>query len=315
VESRNIVFSSLSARRRYEVWFVRLGLANGSGAWWLRYLLMNPGRGGCADDRLGSPVQVWAAWFQRGAEPKSFIQGFPLQGMQLSARGVSPFRFRVGENTIGEDSCRGHLQVDGHEVSWDLRYRSKFSVTLSDRGWIGFSRTAHSDAVFAGRISLDGRVFEGQPLGFGIQGHNCGYRHRSFWVWAHAFFPRAAGGASTFEALLYDVPLGLTARKAVLWHKGKEYVLRNLREETRDRQRMQWNLRGSTRDGCSVEAAIDGSGCLIHPLPYLKTDCSGSFEVANNSLARATIRLHLPAASVEVLETVGGAVLEVGGLS
>jgi hypothetical protein len=274
---------------------------------------MNPGRGGCANDRLGSPVQVWAAWFKRGAEAKSFIEGFSLPGFQLSARGISPFRFRVGENTIGEDSCRGHLHVDEHEVSWDLRYRSTFAVTLSDRGWIGFSRTAHSDAVFSGRITLDGQAFEGQPLGFGIQGHNCGYRHRSFWVWTHAYFPRSVGGASTFEALLYDVPLGLTARKAVLWHKGKAYVLCHLREESRDRQRMQWILRGSTRDGCSVEAAIDGSGCLIHPLPYLKTDCSGSFEVANNSLARATVRLHWPAASEEVLETVDGAVLEVGG--
>src|SRR3989442_553024 len=48
--SLNAVFSTASMRRRYEVWFIRLGLADGSGAWWFRYLLMNLGRaalGGC----------------------------------------------------------------------------------------------------------------------------------------------------------------------------------------------------------------------------------------------------------------------------
>jgi len=28
-------------RRRYEVWFVRCGMADSSGAWWFRYLLVN----------------------------------------------------------------------------------------------------------------------------------------------------------------------------------------------------------------------------------------------------------------------------------
>ena len=39
----NAVYSSLSMKRRYEVWFLRCGLADGSGAWWFRYLVMNPG--------------------------------------------------------------------------------------------------------------------------------------------------------------------------------------------------------------------------------------------------------------------------------
>ena len=33
------------------------------------------------------------------------------------------------------------------------------------------------------------------------------------------------------------------------------------------------------------------AGPSIHRLPYLKTDCTDSFEVANNSLARAVLRL------------------------
>jgi len=48
----------------------------------------------------------------------------------------------------------------------------------------------------------------------------------------------------------------------------------------------------------------------VHRLPYLKTNCSGSFEVMNNSLSKATLRLARPGAPVELLETSNGAVLE-----
>ncbi|MGA7078067.1 MAG: hypothetical protein WBY61_05075, partial [Terriglobales bacterium] len=61
MKTLNEVYSPLSARRRYEVWFLRLGLADGSGAWWFRYLLMNPGRNANRNDDAGAlPVQVWA---------------------------------------------------------------------------------------------------------------------------------------------------------------------------------------------------------------------------------------------------------------
>jgi len=146
----NEVFSSLSARRRYEVWFLRLGLADGNGAWWIRYLLMNPGRSGCSRDPQGLPVQVWATWFPAGGQPRTFIRGFSLDHLDLSPRGQSPFHLRVGDNEIGEDFCRGALDVDGHTISWDLGYASSFRVTLSAKGWIGFSRTPHSDARFPG---------------------------------------------------------------------------------------------------------------------------------------------------------------------
>src|SRR5579864_6540512 len=190
VQTLNELYSPLSARRRYEVWFLRLGLADGGGAWWFRYLLMNPGRRGCAGDSNGMPVQVWATWFPRDGKPQSFIQGFPMEGLDISARGQNPFHFRVGDNGIEENSCRGALEVAGHTISWELRYRSTCRVTLSSKGWIGFSRTPHSDALFSGKIALDGCTFVGDPLGYGVQGHNCGYRHRNFWAWTHVYFLR-----------------------------------------------------------------------------------------------------------------------------
>jgi hypothetical protein len=256
----NEAFSSLSVRRRYEVWFLRLGLADGSGAWWFRYLLMNPGRSGCANSPQGQPVQVWATWFPVGATPRSFIQGFALSELNFSGRGQFPLQFQAGENEIGEDFCHGVLNVDEHQIKWNLQYRSSFRVTLSSKGWIGFSRTPHSDAVFSGEITLDGRRFEGDPLGFGVQGHNCGYRHRNFWRWMHAYFPREGKPASTLEALVYEMPLGLVFRKAVLWHDAKAYRFRKLTEVRNTREEMKWEFACTSDTGIQIEAAIQGRG-------------------------------------------------------
>jgi hypothetical protein len=315
VKTLNEVYSSLSTRRRYEVWFVRLGLAEGAGAWWFRYLLMNFGRGGCAGDPRGMPVQVWATWFPPDGKPQSFIQGFPVEGLDLSPRGRNPFHFRIDNNEIDENSCRGALAVDGHAISWDLRYRSTFHFTLSNKGWIGFSRTPHSDAVFSGQIVMDGQRFEGHPLGFGVQGHNCGYRHRNFWTWAHAYFPRLNGPPSTLEALVYEMPFGLVFRKAMLWHDGKRRQFRNLLETSKDPDKLAWNFRCSAADGLRLEAAINGAGPGLHRLPYVKTDCTGSFEVLNNSRGSAALRLERLGTPTEELETATGAVLEMGDRS
>jgi hypothetical protein len=264
-------------------------------------------------------VQVWATWFPHDGKPQSFIQGFAAADLKLSGNGQTPFHFQSAENEIGESFCRGKLQVHGHTISWDLRWRSTFRVTLSNKGWIGFSRTPHSDAIFSGRITLDGRILESDPLGTGVQGHNCGYRHRHFWTWTHAYFPQADGRASTLEALVYEMPFGLVFRKAVLWHEGVAHEFGNLRESKRDPKQLGWNFRCSSssrsKNGweLNLEVTIDGAGPSIHRPPYLKTNCTGSFEVTNSSLARAVLRLGRQNQPVEVLETSSGAVLEMVG--
>ena len=259
------------------------------------------------------PVQVWATWFPAEDKPESFIQAFPLEDLDLSAKGRNPFHFCIGDNAIDENSCRGALDVAGHTISWDLQYRSTFRVTLSDKGWIGFSRTPHSDAAFSGRITLDGRSFAGAPLGFGVQGHNCGYRHRNFWAWTHAYFFRPDRPPTTLEALVYEMPLGLVFRKAVLWHDEEQHVFRNLRDISKDHEALRWDFRCSAKNGVHLNAAINGTGLSIHRLPYLETDCSGSFEVVNNSLAKAVIRVERRGRPIDTLETTTGAVLEMVG--
>jgi hypothetical protein len=309
----NEAFSSLAERRRYEVWFLRLGLADGSGAWWLRYLLTNPGRGGCPDTPHGLPVQVWATWFPRGQKPQTYIQGFPLSELTISRQAQSPFHLKIGPNEIGENFCRGLMAVDGHSISWNLRYASTFRVTLSNKGWIGFSRSPHSDAIFSGEITFDGQRFDSNPLGVGVQGHNCGYRHRNFWNWTHAYFQRESAPATTLEALVYEMPLGLAFRKAVLWHDGQPHIFRKLHTTAINARDMQWNFSARSNDGLLLTAVIDGRGPSVHRLSYLKTNCSGTFEVANNSLSSAAVVLEKQGQPAQQLETATGAVLEIVG--
>jgi hypothetical protein len=313
LKTLNEVYSARSMKRRYEVWFLRLGLADGSGGWWFRYLLMNPGRLGCNAHPQGMPVQIWATWFPRDADPEHWIQGFPLPELTLSSRHRSPFAFSAGGNFIDEQSCRGQISVGGREIRWDLRYHSRFRATLSNKGWIGFSRTPHSDARFSGEIALDGRAFRGEPLGIGVQGHNCGARHRNFWTWTHAVFANLDGSLSTLEALVYEMPLGLVFRKVLLCHGSKTTQFKDFREELRDPDSLEWRFRATGKVGSHIEVTLDGAGRSIHRLPYSKTDCSGSFEVANNSLANAHVVLQCPSQPPIVLETRGGAVLEMVG--
>jgi hypothetical protein len=308
----NAVYTSRGMKRRYEVWFLRCGLADGSGAWWFRYLLMNLGRHGCSNDSSGMPVQVWATWFPRDGQSQTFIQGFSADKLDLTGRVQLPFHCRVADNGIDGNSCWGNLHVDGHPISWNLRNRSNFGVSLSDKGWIGFTKSPHSDAIFSGEIALDGRRFSGEPLGFGVQGHNCGHRHRTIWRWMHAYFPQPDGSASTLEAVVYDMPFGLLFRKAVFWHKQKAIAFKNLREQQiiRETGALKWAFAANIGN-FPIEAIIQAATPGIHQLPYVKTNCTGTFPVSNASLARATLRFGVNLA--ETLESPCQVVLEMGG--
>ncbi|HEU4389129.1 MAG TPA: hypothetical protein VFV34_15110 [Blastocatellia bacterium] len=310
--SLNAVYTLPTMRRRYEVWFLKLMLADGSGAWWFRYLLLNLGRGGCGADGHSRPVQVWATWFPRDDTPRHFFEGFSKDGLSISSHGSEALEFGIGGCRITDNSCAGQIDSSGHRLSWELTYGSTFGDSITDLGWIGFSRTPHSDAIFSGRIKLDGRVFTGNPLGYGLQGHNCGYRHRKQWTWTHSVALDASGGMTTFEALEYEIGFGFRFRKAVLWHQGKKFVFKKLSESERDRAAMRWVFKCVGPGDTELLAEIDGSGPSVIRLPYTKTDCSGSFDVSNNSLARAALRFSNEGWT-EQIDCDGGAVLEMVG--
>lgn len=316
--SFNAIFSTPKMKRRYEAWFLRFALADGSGAWWLRYLLLNLGNscfGGCGGDARGFPVQVWATWFPRGEHPQHYLAGFPQGGLHTSERFAAPFFLECERQRIEENSCRAAIELDGHKISWDLQFHSTHAYTMSDKGWIGFTRTPHADAVFSGKISLDAQTWQADPLGFGVQGHNTGYRHRARWTWAHALVPAAAAQKfSIFEAVEYEMPLGLSFRRALLWHDDALYEFRRVKILERSTNPFRWSAQwSSTKGDATLLATLDGAGISAHRLPYLKTDCSGTFDVTNNSLAIAKLILNRAAnASIE-LRTDGGAVLEMAG--
>jgi hypothetical protein len=310
MRSLNQAYSRLGTKRRYESWFLRFGLADGTGAWWIRYLLTNPGREGCSAIPGAAPAQVWATWFPCDARPETVIQEFPVTAVKLSERG-QPFSLEIGPNRIGEDGCCGSVEGRGQRIAWDLRCRSRFSFTISNKGWIGFSRTPHSDGIFSGEIRSGEQVFRGDPLGVGVQGHNCGFRHRDFWTWMHACFPQPDGSLSTLEALVYEMPFGLRFRKAILWHRGQKHRFRNLREGVRTRDGLRWNFEARSGAGV-IDVEVDGGGHSLHQLPYAKTDCSGTFEVSNNSRARVQVHIRL-ADCTEDLVAADGAVLEMAG--
>ena len=121
------------------------------------------------------------------------------------------------------------------------------------------------------------------------------------------------GPASTFEALVYEMPLGMRYRKAVLWHGSQQYVFRDLRERRRDPEHLQWEFNCSRRGGEDLEVVIGGNSRSIHHLPYVKTDCSCSFEVTNNSLAAARLVFKRKGNPSEEMSADVGAVLEMAG--
>ena len=316
--SFNAIFSTPKMKRRYEAWFLRFALADGSGAWWLRYLLLNLGNscfGGCGGSARGFPVQVWATWFPRGDNPQHYLAGFPQGSLQTSKRLASPFFLECEGQRFEENSCRAVIELNGHQISWDLQFHSTHAYTMSDKGWIGFTRTPHADAVFSGKISLDTQTWQADPLGFGVQGHNSGYRHRAWWTWAHALFPAAAAQKfSSFEAVEYEMPLGMRFRRALLWHDDILFEFRRMKILDCSTNPFRWSAEWSNKKGdATLLATLDGAGISAHRLPYLITDCSGTFDVINNSLASAKLILSRAGKAPIELTTYGGAVLEMAG--
>ncbi len=312
----NAIYSSLRMRRRYEAWFLTLRMADGSGAWWFRYLLHTPGRprDGMLRDPQDFPMQLWATWFPRDGAPQSFLQGFPLQDFSSSGRNRRPFHLQIGNHFLDDEGCRGGVESRDHRIHWELQVRSTQHYSLSEVGWIGFCRAAHSDAVFSGFIEMDGRRWEGEILGWGVQGHNCGYRHRRRWSWAHCLLLDGKQPVGSFEALSYDIPLGGHVRRAVLWQDGARTLFRDVREVVRTRRPFAWELQcRDSRSPFRAEVRLEGHPPSNHALSYRATDGRSSFEVGNNSLARARVRVLSADGRVRDWEADGSTVLEMAG--
>jgi hypothetical protein len=109
------------------------------------------------------------------------------------------------------------------------------------------------------------------------------------------------------------MPFGLVFRSGVWWPEATPITLRGIKETeiVNDSSKLRWIFSGLAPDGSPVEAAVEGTAPEVHHLPCTKTDCSGTFQVANASLARAQVRFGKNGG--ELLETATGAVLEMRG--
>src|SRR5882762_2797132 len=142
-------------RRRYEVWFVRCGMADSSGAWWFRYLLVN-------NIRISPEMparrhfQVWATWFPCGAAPQSFIVEIPIHRLDLSMRRHVPFHCRASESGIEEGRCWGNLRQDGNHISWNLRIPPPQLLALDARLFPETRRRQHAGSAGVRLAARDG---------------------------------------------------------------------------------------------------------------------------------------------------------------
>lgn len=93
-----------------------------------------------------------------------------------------------------------------------------FGSALSQNGWLGFSRTPHSDAVFSGKIGLDERVFQGEPVGVGVQGSQLRVPATGLFNLDACILPEPGWTCYDHRSALLHHSAGLTFRKAVLWH-------------------------------------------------------------------------------------------------
>jgi hypothetical protein len=159
----NVVYTARQMKRRYEVWFLRCGLADGRGAWWLRYLLLNLGRGGAARNHRPNLCKFGLPGSRAKASRRHSSKAIPPRALQLSSRRQLPFHLRIAESGIEEGTCWGEPQGgrarDFVEAAVSLAVRRG----AERQGWIGFSKSPHSNALFSGEIHLTAGLFPGRP--------------------------------------------------------------------------------------------------------------------------------------------------------
>ncbi len=151
-------------------------------------------------------------------EPRSFIQWFPLDRLSLQ------------KTKSRRDVAGGNLLVHEHSISWNLRLSSQFGFVLSNKAWIGFSKFLRTPMrPFPVSFSSMGRFSVESRLRLACKSTTVD-TVTELRRWTRAYFLGTNGGPSTLEALVYELPLGMTFRKVVLWHPGKKIQLRKMNE-------------------------------------------------------------------------------------
>ncbi len=210
----------------YEVYYLTFNHLPTSSGFWVRYTMTAP-----ADGNGEHYAQIWFSYFNYLDPTRNFAlkRRFPIASLESAA---SPFKVTIANNILTGRSAVGAISGDGHEVTWDLSFRSEADVfnflpeffykkELADT----LAVCPRIDAKFFGNISIDGErlLFNGDP---GCQTHLWGESHADRWAWAHCNSFRESGEAY-FEALAVQVKrFGLTVpllHFAGFGYDGKRY--------------------------------------------------------------------------------------------
>src|SRR6185503_918191 len=102
----------------FEIWFIVVFDPATPRAWWLRYTTFAPAVG-----KPGGPrATLWAAAFDARARIPARVgkRILPLSAYDASRGG--PFRVRLDDAELSNDSARGTCPVGGQSLSWDLYF-------------------------------------------------------------------------------------------------------------------------------------------------------------------------------------------------
>ncbi len=196
----------------YEVWYLTLAHRESGTGFWIRYTLESP------DVNTGRAyAQLWFARGDHGRPERTFgfNRRFPIESL-IPRR--DPFELRIGDAVLTNQSLRGALAGDGHDVTWDLRFvpASCTHYHLPDFAYLRRG-TLVDTVVFSpnlsialtGTITVDGETYDlrGSPGG---QTHLYGRKHAYAWAWAHcnAFDSGEGHEAAVMEALTVQLRRG-----------------------------------------------------------------------------------------------------------
>lgn len=285
------------SRRFYEVWYFIVQRPAERDAVWIRYTLLNPG-----DDHPEAGAALWFGYVRRGeaASRVAIHRTFPPTALRARP---GAFDVAIGDAVLTEGALRGALSADGHEATWDLRYRPSSEVQhyfgpllrrLMERKTSVTVPNPH--AIFEGRVTLDGRelAIAGCP---GHEAHHWGREKATGWRWAHvAAFDDAPGSMAL--ALSADRPplptmtfLKIADAGVLLDAASLATALRNTCEVS------PWTWRFTARTGGRrVELEISADAESILRLTYH----SPRYEVShcyNSPVADARVRIWRPGGS------------------
>ena len=172
-----------------------------------------------------------------------------------AAREVLHFTFGVNDNGIEEDCCRGALEVDGHAISWNLRYRSTFRVDLEQIKAGSASRAPHIPThVFSGADHLRLAEFCRRSPGIRSSGTQLRIPASQFLdagrtpIFPHGQPAEHVGGAGLRDA----VRLRLPQSRAMARMECSTYSA-ICGTPTQRWKPMQWNFRCAARNGMQLE--------------------------------------------------------------